>query len=101
MRGVAAQCGGQTIAEGIAVKQVGELTYAVARPLIDDVLLVEEPHFERAVALYCNVEKTIAEGAGAASLGRPAGLSRAVSRQEVRPDPDAAATSTPACWPRS
>ena len=68
MRGVQAAAGGQTIAEGIAVKQVGDLTYAVARPLIDDVLLIEEPFFERAVALYCNVEKTIAEGAGAASL---------------------------------
>jgi len=68
MRGMQASVGGQTIAEGIAVKEVGELTYAVARPLIDDVVLVEEPFFERAVALYCNVEKTIAEGAGAASL---------------------------------
>ena len=60
--------GGQTIAEGIAVKAVGELTYAVARPLVDEVLLVDEPDLERAIALYCNVEKTIAEGAGAASL---------------------------------
>jgi threonine dehydratase len=60
--------GGATIAEGIAVKQVGELSYAIARPLIDEVLLIEEPHFERAVALYCNVEKTVVEGAGAASL---------------------------------
>jgi threonine dehydratase len=68
MRGLAATVGGQTIAEGIAVKEVGELTYSVVRPLIDDVVLVEEPYFERAVALYANVEKTIAEGAGAASL---------------------------------
>jgi len=68
MRGVAAHCGGQTIAEGVAVKQVGDLTYSVVRPLIDDVLLLEEPHLEQAVSLYCNVEKTIAEGAGAASL---------------------------------
>ena len=68
MRGVNAPCGGQSIAEGIAVKEVGKLTYQVARPLIEDVLLLEEPFFERAVALYCNVEKTVAEGAGAASL---------------------------------
>jgi threonine dehydratase len=68
MRGVNAPCGGQTIAEGIAVKDVGKLTYQVARPLMEDVLLLEEPFFERAIALYCNVEKTIAEGAGAASL---------------------------------
>ena len=70
MRGVngASSAGGATIAEGIAVKQVGDVSYGVARPLIDEVLLVEEPFFERAVALYCNVEKTVAEGAGAASL---------------------------------
>ena len=70
MRGVnmAATQGASTIAEGIAVKEVGEETYAIARPLIDDVMLIEEPFFERAVALYCNVEKTVAEGAGAASL---------------------------------
>ncbi|MBV9993922.1 MAG: threonine ammonia-lyase [Caulobacteraceae bacterium] len=68
MRGINAPCGGQTIAEGIAVREVGKLTYQTARPLIDDVLLLEEPFFERAIALYCNVEKTIAEGAGAASL---------------------------------
>ena len=70
MRGVNAgvATGGATIAEGIAVKQVGDLTYAIARPLIDDVVLIEEPFFERAIALYCNVEKTVSEGAGAGSL---------------------------------
>ena len=68
MRGMGAPNAGQTMAEGIAVKQVGDLGYSIARPLIDDVLLIEEPFFERGVALYCNVEKTVAEGAGAASL---------------------------------
>ena len=68
MRGLNAEAGGQTIAEGIAVKEVGTKTYAIARPMMDDVLLLEEPYIERAIALYCNVEKTIAEGAGAASL---------------------------------
>jgi threonine dehydratase len=68
MRGINAPCSGQTIAEGIAVREVGKLTYQTARPLIEDVLLLEEPFFERAIALYCNVEKTVCEGAGAASL---------------------------------
>ena len=68
MRGLNTPSGGQTIAEGIAVKSVGELTYQVARPLVSDVLLLEEPYFERAIALYCNVEKTVTEGAGAAAL---------------------------------
>jgi threonine dehydratase len=68
MRGQPSRVGGATIAEGIAVKEVGDLTYAIARPLIEDVLLIEEPFFERAIALYANIEKTVAEGAGAASL---------------------------------
>jgi threonine dehydratase len=70
MRGVNAgvTTGGATIAEGIAVKQVGDLSYSVVRPLVDEVVLIEEPFFERAVALYCNVEKTVVEGAGAGSL---------------------------------
>jgi threonine dehydratase len=68
MRGINTPSSGQTIAEGIAVKDVGKLTYQTARPLIEDVLLLEEPFFERAIALYCNVEKTVVEGAGAASL---------------------------------
>ena len=70
MRGVSGTqgTGGATIAEGIAVKVVGDESYAIARPLIDEVLLIEEPYFERAVALYCNVEKTVVEGAGAAAL---------------------------------
>jgi threonine dehydratase len=68
MRGTDTVVGGQTIAEGIQVKKVGDLNFEIVRPLIDGVLLIDEPFFERAVALYCNVEKTVAEGAGAASL---------------------------------
>jgi len=71
MRGVSASMasgGGATIAEGIAVKAVGDLSYSVARPLVDEVILIEEPFFERAIALYCNVEKTVTEGAGAGAL---------------------------------
>jgi threonine dehydratase len=68
LNGVDAIPGGQTIAEGIQVKRVGDLTFAIVRSLLDDVLLIDEPFFERAIALYCNVEKTVAEGAGAAAL---------------------------------
>ncbi|MEL7128682.1 MAG: threonine ammonia-lyase [Pseudomonadota bacterium] len=60
--------GGATIAEGIAVKQAGKLTADLARALIDEIVLVEEEHLERAITLYADVEKTIAEGAGAAGL---------------------------------
>jgi threonine dehydratase len=68
LKGETPVCGGQTIAEGIAVKQVGALPLEIAKALVDEVLLVDEPHIEHAVTLYCTVEKTIAEGAGAAGL---------------------------------
>ena len=60
--------GGSTIAEGIAVKDVGRMPLEIARQLVDDIVLVEEAHLERAITLYVEVEKTIAEGAGAAGL---------------------------------
>jgi threonine dehydratase len=59
---------GLTIAEGIAVKKVGENSFAVAKPLIEDIVLVDETALERAIALYVTAERTVTEGAGAASL---------------------------------
>jgi threonine dehydratase len=59
---------GATIAEGIAVKQVGDIPFELADKLIDDVILIDEAGFEQAIALYISAEKTVAEGAGAASL---------------------------------
>ncbi len=60
--------GGPTLAEGIAVKNVGTLTLPVVRELVSDILLVDEAHLERAVNLYLTLQKTMAEGAGAAGL---------------------------------
>lgn len=68
LRGEQPQSGGATIAEGIAVKQAGVLPAIIARKLVDEVLLVDEPDLERAISLLVNVEKTVAEGAGAAGL---------------------------------
>ncbi|MBG7614197.1 threonine ammonia-lyase, partial [Brevundimonas sp. BAL450] len=47
---------------------VGDITFALADPLVDDVLVVDEEDFERAVAFYVTLEKTVAEGAGAGGL---------------------------------
>ena len=60
--------GGPTLAEGIAVKNVGKLTLPVIRKLVSDVILVDEAHLERAVNAYVTLQKTMAEGAGAAGL---------------------------------
>ncbi len=60
--------GGPTLAEGIAVKNVGKLTLPIIRELVSDVVLVDEAHLERAVNAYVTLQKTMAEGAGAAGL---------------------------------
>jgi threonine dehydratase len=60
--------GGDTLAEGIAVKQPGELTSRILKDLVNEVVLVPERDLERAVAMLVGIEKTVVEGAGAAGL---------------------------------
>jgi len=60
--------GGDTIAEGIAVRDIGKTPLAIAKALLDRVLTVDEVAIESAIALFLEVEKTVAEGAGAACL---------------------------------
>lgn len=67
-RGEPPRCGGQTIAEGIAIKAVGEIPFALCDHLIDEVFVCEEADFERGVAFLATLEKTVAEGAGAGGL---------------------------------
>lgn len=60
--------GGDTLAEGIAVKHPGKLTSQILKALADDIVLVAERDLERAVAMLVGIEKTVVEGAGAAGL---------------------------------
>ena len=68
IKGADLACDGDTLAEGIAVKQPGELTRRFVERLADDVLLVTERRLEEAVSLLLQIEKTVVEGAGAAGL---------------------------------
>ena len=68
IRGEQRPLGGATLAEGIAVKNVGSLTLPIIRALVSDILLVDEEHIERAVNAYLTLQKAMAEGAGAAGL---------------------------------
>ena len=61
-------CGGATLAEGIAVSKAGGLTLPIVRELVSDIVLVEEVLIERAVNAFLTLQKTMAEGAGAAGL---------------------------------
>ncbi|MEL7217475.1 MAG: pyridoxal-phosphate dependent enzyme, partial [Pseudomonadota bacterium] len=67
-KGEERDCGGDTLAEGIAVKKPGAFTSKVIAEKVDDILLVDEPDLEKAVALLLQIEKTVVEGAGAAGL---------------------------------
>jgi len=60
--------GGDTLAEGIAVKEPGQITRGFVDALANDVVLVEERALEQAVSLLLQIEKTVVEGAGAAGL---------------------------------
>jgi len=60
--------GGETIAEGIAVKHPGDLTKPVVENLVDEILLVDEDHIERAISTLVEQQRVIAEGAGAAGV---------------------------------
>ena len=68
IKGADLACDGDTLAEGIAVKQPGELTRRFVERLTDDVLLVDERRLEEALSLLLQIEKTVVEGAGAAGL---------------------------------
>jgi threonine dehydratase len=68
LKGDSRPCGGATLAEGIAVKQAGKLTLEIVRALVADIVLVDEAQLEQAVNAYLTLQKTMAEGAGAAGL---------------------------------
>ena len=87
LRGENRVIGGPTLAEGIAVKNVGKLTLPIVRELVSDIVLVDEAHLERAVDGFLTLQKTMAEGAGAAGLAAHAGLSGAFCRPQGRADP--------------
>jgi threonine dehydratase len=68
LTGTELESGGPTIAEGIAVASPGQLTREILKATGCDVVTVPEARIEEAVCLYLEVEKTVAEGAGAAGL---------------------------------
>ena len=68
VEGGSGRIGGDTLAEGIAVKEPGVLTRQIIADLVDRIDLVAERDIEHAVALLVGIEKTVVEGAGAAGL---------------------------------
>jgi len=68
LNGMAVNVGGDTIAEGLAVRDVGSLTFSILSSFGIEMLLVEEETIEKSIVSLVEIEKTVAEGAGAAGL---------------------------------
>ena len=60
--------GGPTIAEGIAVRDIGEIPFEIVRRRLTDILIVPERAIEEAIGLLAEGAKTVVEGAGAAGV---------------------------------
>jgi threonine dehydratase len=67
-KGVEMASAAATLAEGIAVRQPGELTRQIVRHRVDDIVLVSEGDIEQAIVMLLEIEKTVVEGAGAVGL---------------------------------
>ena len=68
LAGIPISVGGTTIAEGIAVRDIGALPMSIIQQRVSEVLLVSEIQIEEAIILFLTVEKSVSEGAGAAAL---------------------------------
>ena len=84
LRGENRPLGGPTLAEGIAVKNVGKLTLPIIRELVAEIILVDEAQLERAVNAYLTLAKDHGGRRRRRRSCRDAGEARAVSRQEGR-----------------
>ncbi len=67
-----------SIADGIAVRQVGDLPFAVMRETVDEVVLVDEDQIAAAMLLLIERKKVLSEGAGAVPLAALLGRSVAI-----------------------
>jgi threonine dehydratase len=71
----------ETLADGIAVKRVGEVTFPLLERYVDDLVLVDDEEIAAAILLLLEREKLLVEGAGAAGVA-----ALLAGRFEVRPD---------------
>ena len=62
------RCKGSTLAEGIAVAEIGEIPFTILKEFVDDVLTVSDKSIERAIAMLAEHEKIVVEGDGATGL---------------------------------
>lgn len=72
-----------TIADGIAVKTPGELTFDIVRHYVDDIVTVDEEEIASAILLLLERIKTIAEGAGAVAAAAVLNRLQSYKQQKI------------------
>ncbi|HMJ10730.1 MAG TPA: threonine ammonia-lyase [Polyangiaceae bacterium] len=75
--------GGKTIADGIAVRRVGQHAVETVRRYVDDIALVDEEEIAEAILILLEHEKTVVEGAGAVGLAAALGAHLPIQGQRV------------------
>src|SRR6202035_5754767 len=68
LAGRSVSVGGATIAEGVAVRDIGEIPFEMVRRRIAGILVTPERAVEEAIGLLIEGAKTVAEGAGATGV---------------------------------
>ncbi len=71
-----------TIADGIAVRRAGLLTYPLVEHYVDEIVTVDEEEIAQAILVLLESEKTLAEGAGAVALAALLQRKTSLSREE-------------------
>ena len=90
---------GYTIADGIAVKEPGELTMGILRETLDDIVAVDDEQIAEAIVLLAERTKFVVEGAGAVGVAATSRASSAAAPGRCSRC-SRAATSTPRSWCR-
>jgi threonine dehydratase len=72
-----------TLADGIAVREVGDMPLTLVKKYVDDIVTVSEGEIANAVLLLLEIEKTVAEGAAAVSLAALVNNKTALSDSNV------------------
>ena len=82
-----------TLADGLAIAEVGPLCFDIARDLVDEIVLVDEQQIASAILRLLELEKMVLEGAGATPLAAALALSRSAEGElplfEIQKNPSA------------
>jgi threonine dehydratase len=72
-----------TIADGLAVAEIGTLCFDVLKQVVDEIVMVDEPEIARAIIRLIELEKAVVEGAAASSLAAATAVGRRFAGRKI------------------